>query len=593
MALLGDRRLRLYAVAVAALAAALFATTAQNDFVAIDDRTYILDNDQVQRGLSLEGMAWAFTSHRASNWHPLTWISHMLDASLFGLSPEGPHAVNALLHGLIAGLLVLLLGNLRAGAWAAGVTGLLFALHPLRVESVAWAAERKDLLASLFTVLTLIAWLRWVHRPSIGRKMAVLACYGLALMSKPTPVTLPLLLLLLDVWPLRRWRLVDIGADGALPAPEAARAGTVIPAGWGGLRQRLLEKVPLFAMAAAAAGATLWAQSAGGAVIDALRLSLPVRLGNALLSLQAYLGKTVWPSDLALPYPHRWIGAATNPMSLFWGPVVVAFVVLFVLSWGTWAVRRSHPHWIVGWAWYAITLLPMIGIVQVGVQSMADRYTYWAMIGPVWAVAIALDRSLGDRQRPRQVASVAVVAVAVALAIVSWQQIGRWRDSETLFAHSLQVTERNRVALVNYGVALADQGRWKEAETFYARAIDLAANDAQAWFNMGNVSKALEDWPTAVGRYERALSIRDPFAAAHMNLGICLMQLGRREAALEQFVAARSEREGWPDARLNEANTLLLLGRADEAEAIYTDLLRRDPDLEAAKIGLSVLRGAR
>jgi hypothetical protein len=328
---------------------AIFSRAGGNAFLLYDDAQYIVLNPRVASGLSLDGVRWAFTSFYAFNWHPLTWISHMLDSSIFGLSPRGPHLVNALLHAANAALLLLVLERMTGALWGAALVAAAFALHPLHVQSVAWAAERKDVLSAFFWIAAMGAWLRYARRPRPGRYLAAAALIALGLLSKPMVVTLPLVLILLDFWPLGRVSLLPTGVPGRVP--------------W---RRVLLEKVPLLALAAVSAALTVLAQAAGGAIHR--EISLLLRLENALLSLVAYLGKTLWPVGLAVFYPHPADGIAG------W-QVAGATLLLSAITVAAARDIRRAPWALVGWGWYLVALLPVLGIVQVGGQGLADRYT--------------------------------------------------------------------------------------------------------------------------------------------------------------------------------------------------------------------------
>jgi hypothetical protein len=395
---------------------------------------------------------WAFTSFYAFNWHPLTWISHMLDSSLFGLSPRGPHLVNAVIHAANAALLFLVLEGMTGVLWGAAFVAAGFALHPLHIESVAWAAERKDVLSAFFWIATMGAWLRYARRPRPGRWFAAAALFVLGLLSKPMVATLPLILVMLDFWPLGRVGLAQAASPGRMP--------------W---RGALREKMPLLAMAGVGAVLTVLAQSAGGAIRGEIPLLL--RLENALVSLVSYLGKTIWPVDLAVFYPHP---LAAIPS---WKAAGSAFLVAAITVTAARGARRA-PWAAVGWSWYVVSLLPVLGIVQVGNQGLADRYTYLPLIGIFLAAAWgggSLTRRLAGGWRAS--AAAACCALLAAWAAGTWLQLGSWKDDVALFTRALEVTPDNAHAPYNLGRGLLQRGRRAEALVQLERSVALNPRD--------------------------------------------------------------------------------------------------------------------
>ena len=509
-----------------ALTLLLFARSCGNGFVNYDDPDYVTANPRVQAGLSLEGIGWAFTSGAASNWHPLTWISHQLDVTLFGLNPRGHHAASVFLHALNAVLAFLAFRRLTGAAGASLLCAALFAWHPLRVESVSWVAERKDVLSGCFWFLTLWCYAVYAERRRPGGAgagrwyAATLVSFALGLMAKPMLVTLPCVLLLLDGWPLRR-------------------AGVLRD--WLPL---VREKLPFFALVAASAYVTYRVQQAGGSVSAALDLG--DRLANALVAVARYLGKVLLPVELAVLYPHP----GTWPP----GRVLAAGALVTGLSLvALWQLRR-RPWIAVGWAWFLGALVPVIGIVQVGVQSMADRYTYLTVPGLQLAVVWTLRELL-----PRRAAAVFAGVALAAAAVLTWRQQGVWRDSDTLFTHALAVTERNYVAHDNRGLHRHGQGR---------------------------VDEALAD-------YRASLAIHPGYLNAHNNLGHALARLGRPAEALPHYRAALAAQPAHPEVRNNLANALSDLGQLDEAMEHYAFVLARDPDHVNALNGSAVVLALR
>ena len=488
-------------------------------FVNFDDDLYVTANQQVRRGLTPEGIAWAFSAWDYIYWHPLAFLSHMLDVSLFGLDAGFHHLTSALLHAASSALLLLALFRMTGALWRSGAVAALFALHPLRVESVAWVAERKDVLSGLFCILTLIAYERWARRS--GPRWAWLLCGALGLMSKPMLVTLPFVLMLVDEWPLRR----------AEP-----------------LWRRTIEKAPLFAMAMGVSIVTYFGQVKFGAAREMAHVPIATRLANAAVSYIHYLAKTFWPNPLAVFYPYRedipWVWALSSALALA------------VLSAGALWMRTRRPYLFTGWFWFVGMLVPTIGIVQVGAQSMADRCSYLASIGLFTALvwwAAELPWS------PRAMGAVSGV-VLTAFAAVSWIQIGYWRDGATLFAHAVEVTRDNALAQHNLGFALAERG----------------------------------DHQAAIPHLREAVRLKPEYFQGSYNLGRSLAALGRRDEALAAFDRAVEQKPDYAEAQYARATTLTQLGRAREAEAAWRTALAMPLDPAYAAEGhnsLGILLG--
>jgi tetratricopeptide (TPR) repeat protein len=520
----------------------LFARSLGHDFVNYDDPDYVTANPHVRAGLGWDGLRWALTSGEASNWHPLTWLSHQFDATLFGDRPRGHHATSVTWHALTAALAFLALRRLTGACWTSAFCAAWFAWHPLRVESVSWVAERKDVLSGFWWWAVLWLYAGYVERRRAGaggaavRYGLALAAFALGLMAKPMLVTLPCVLLLLDGWPLRRVALPGLAPAGEVAVPARGPAGT-----WRGV---LLEKVPFFALVVASAVVTYRVQQAGGSVSAALGLG--DRLGNAVIAVVRYLGKFVLPVDLAVLYPHpgSWPGRQ----------VIAALVVIVVLSAvAAWQLRR-RPWVAVGWCWFLGTLVPVIGIVQVGLQAMADRYTYLTLIG-VQVALLWTVRDLVTTPGGRRLAVATGVAVLAALAALTWRQQGVWRDSDTLFTHALAVTERNYVAHDNRGLHRFKQGR---------------------------IDEALAD-------YRAALAINPAYLNANNNLGHALAQLGRPAEAVPFYRRALQAQPGQVEVRNNLANALSDTGQLAEAMEHYAFVLARNPDHANALNGSGVV----
>jgi len=573
-----------------ALVFVVFGQTIHFHFLNFDDQDYIYDNPVVLKGLTAGGIGWAFTHAHADNWHPLTTILHMLDCQVYGLWAGGHHLTNVVLHSACAVLLFLMLLDMTRALWRGAFVAALFAIHPLRVESVAWVSELKDVLSGLFFMLTLWAYARYARGPrSRARYAAVVLCLALGLLSKPMLVTVPFVLLLLDYWPLGRLRTVS-----QLP----------------GL---LTEKLPLFALCVLSSIATIIAQRQ--AIAPDSKLALSSRLGNALVACVVYLEKLVWPSGLAALYPFP-----TN------GPegweVIDAILILAALSAGAWLLRRKKPYLLGGWLWYLGMLAPVIGIVQVGPQAYADRYTYLPQIGLCIAATWAAADWAGERRARRAGLGAVALAILCALLVASWRQTTYWRDSETLWTHALECTENNWIAHGNLGLALYDtgrvdqaiaqygddlainpadekvhsnlgnalarEGRIGDALAEYREALRLNPDDAEARYNLGSTLCRQGRMDDGIAEYREALRINPAYAEAHGNLGTALLQERRIEEAISEYREAIRIDPGYADAHSNLGVALLQQGRTEEAIAEYREALRINPAYADAQCNLGL-----
>lgn len=520
----------LLAVAVlVALVAAVYFPAVHHAFLHWDDDLYVFENPHVLTGLTAGNVAWAF-GLRSATWQPLTWLSYMTDASLFGTGPRGFHTVNALLHALAAVLLFLALRRVMeirfpSATTACFLVAALFAVHPLNVEPVAWVAGRKDLLAAIFWFTAVLLYARYVERPATGRFAAVLVAFAGGLMSKPVVMTLPVVLLVLDAWPLRR----------AEP--------------W---RRRLFEKLPLFALSIASLVLTFLAQRQAGAVVSLEKSSTGDRLANALLSYLLYLRDAVWPLRLAAFYPRELVPVLLAVAS----GVLLAAVTLFLIR-----QRVRRPHLLAGWLWFLVALLPMSGLVQIGSHARADRFTYIPLVGIFLAVAWTL-RAYLDRRAVR----IAAAVVLVLLAAVAHRQARLWRDDATLFGHALHVTRENYLAHMKLGNALADAGKPEEAVAHFRKVVVLRPRYLDGWYNYATVLNALGRRAEAIETYEKALSLlpgdatlRRGLARAWNNRGVDAGRAGQLEEALRCFEeAVRIEpTDGEAQGNLQRARTAL------------------------------------
>jgi len=617
-------------LSISVLTSLVYFQTFGYGYVYYDDDRYVYDNPMVKAGISGQSLAWAFTTFYFANWHPLTWISYLLDYQLFGLNAGAEHAVNVVLHlGAITFLFLALLVMTRQ-PFRSGLVAAIFALHPLHVESVAWIAERKDVLSTFFQMLTLLLYARYAEKPVLKRYAAMALAFALSLLAKPMAVTLPLVLLLLDVWPLHRVKF------------ETWREN---------LPRLLLEKTPLLAMSAIASVLTFMAQRSGGAVVSLVGMPFSERLANALTAYVGYIGKTFWPVDLAVLYPLR----TATPAS-----VAAAILILIAITALAVATFQSRPYFLTGWLWYLGMLVPVIGLVQVGRQSMADRYTYMPLVGLSIALVWLLAEEVERRPSLRQAAAAVAFLVLAILAVGAYHQAGFWKDSETLFRHTLAVTRDNSIIENNLGVVIQREGRLDEAGALYRQALAVAPDYTEAQTNLGVVLAGQGKHDEAIKLYRQALTTDPNYADAHANLGhehlmrgqvaeafaqlsealrikpdsaepqadmgfalaaegrfeearqhlqesvrlqpnkaetqsnfcFVLQRLGRMDQAVAACQEALKLKPDFPDARFNLGNALAAQGKTDAAAAEFSRLLEANPNHAAARAALAELRKA-
>ena len=590
----------LLAVLLATSVLVAYAGVRQHDFVNFDDPEYVVQNRHVTSGLTFANVAWSLTAVHSANWHPLTWMSHMLDCSLHGLDPGGHHVTNVLLHALATVLLFFALRTMTGAPGRSAFVAALFALHPRNVESVAWISERKDVLSAVFWTGAMWAHAAYAQRSTLPRYLAVALLLGLGLLAKPMVVTLPAALLLLDLWPLRRVRLAGIGDDATTdvrtPAPLAVPAV-------------VREYAPLFAIALAAAIVTFLAQRSSGAVATLTALPLGFRLQNAVVTYAGYLWSLLWPTQLAVFYPYRTLPVAE---------VSAALALLVALSVLAWRTRRTRPYLLVGWLWYLGTLVPVIGIVKAGDQAMADRFTYLPAIGiflaATWAIADAASRD----PRTRRALVPAAVLVAIACLLTTRRQVEHWRDSVTLFRHALAVTSRNHLAELNLaaalvergdvaagleharaaqalrpddvkvlatlGTALARSGHGDEAESAYRRALQSDPDSVLAWLGMAVLHAERQQWADAERAYAEVLRREPEHAKAHAGLGFVLSAQARHADAIVQYRAAIVADEKLLQAYNGLALALEATGQTDEALRVLESALQHAPDEQRLRV---------
>jgi Flp pilus assembly protein TadD len=538
-------------------------------FISYDDNLYITENHTVQQGLTWSGFAWAFTTLHAANWHPLTWLSLMLDVQLFGLRPGALHMVNVLFHAVSAVLLFVILTRTSGARWRSAFVAALFALHPVHVESVAWVAERKDVLSVFFGLLTILAYVRYAERPALSRYLWAILFFILSLLSKPMLVTMPFLLLLLDYWPLCR-----ISGSFMTGYGDAHSGPAVIP-----MRRALLEKVPLLALSALSSIVTVVAQKRGDA-ID-LSLGLGVRLANAAVGYVRYLGKTFWPGSFAIFYPHP---GSSLPA---WQAVGAFSLILLITALVVLRLKRS-PWLAVGWFWFVGTLIPVIGLVQVGAQSIADRYTYFPLIGIFIMVAWEVPDLLKGARLGSRTLGIASVLVIAVLAGFTWRQLGFWRSNETLFRHAISVTDNNCVALASLAEALLRKGDTGDAYGYLHKTLQLCPKDEQSWYNLGVLQKDRGELPEAEYSFREALRIKPKYTMALSNLCAVYLASGRIPEAIDALLEATRLA---PDDALIQFNLGSVYGKAGrfaEATDAYRKAVQLKPDYAEAWNNLGI-----
>jgi len=566
------RREALICLVLIAVTLVVYGQVKDHEFINYDDNVYVTDNQYVQKGLTGASLYWAFINIEAGNWHPLSWLSHMLDFELYGLNPRGHHLTNVLFHLANSILLFVALRWMTAAVWRSGLVAALFALHPLHVESVAWVAERKDLLSTFFWMLTILAYINYVKRSEVKKYLLVLVLFSLSLMAKPMVVTLPFVLLLLDYWPLNRLRFQpQLAKDRSSKTSTSSEHSQLL--------KLISEKAPLFVLSGIASIIAFLAQQRAGALSEIETVPLTWRIANGLVSYTSYLGKMVWPKGLAVFYPHP-----MNTLSSW--DIALASLLLVVVSVGVIKFAERYQYGLVGWFWYLGTLVPVIGLIQVGEQGMAERYTYVPLIGIfiilAWGVT---DLCKGNRYK-RTSASVVAIIIVAALTVCTWQQVRYWKNSVELFRHTLKVTAGNYVAHYTLGNALAMQGSLLEAMHHYREALRIKPNYAVAHHNLGNALTMKGDLGQAISHYKVALKIRPQYADAHRNLGVALDRQGKHEEAMHHYREALRINPDDAQSHNNLGVALAEQGKLGEATDHFLEALEIDPSNIEAKRNL-------
>ena len=596
-----------FVVALIALNVFIYEPVRHYDFVAYDDPAYVSENPNISRGLTWPAVIWAFTAEHAGYWIPLTWLSYMADVQIAGMNAGSQHLTNLILHVANSLLLFLLLLRMTGALGKSAFVAALFAVHPLHVESVAWITERKDVLSTCFLMLTLWAYVSYVRRPGVGRYVVVLLWFTLGLLAKPMLVTVPFLLLLLDVWPLQRWAL----STGTAVRPKTVSPRERRPAAW----LLVWEKVPLLILAAAASIVTMQAQRNAVTGLDLYPLGL--RVGNALVAYLAYIGKMFWPAGLAVLYPY--------PSSLPGWKVAGSAVILAGIAVVVMRSARRYPYLAIGWLWYLGTLVPVIGLVQVGVQSMADRFTYIPLIGIFIILAWGIPEMLNRRPVRQRVIPVVAALAILALTITARGQVRYWQDSVSLWTHTIEVTMDTDQyhAHMALGRVLRGQGRLDESFRHFSEAMRLKPDSAEAKHGLGQVladqgkigeafallSEAVRLQPDlaearndlclalmlqgnageAVGHCTEAVRLRPDSAEARNNLGMVLSSQGRSGEAVLSFAEALRLKPDFAQAHVNLGAALASQGKVEEAIAQYAEALRINPSLANVHNNLGAL----
>ena len=564
----------------------VFGQTLSHEFVNFDDHVYVYENPVITGGLTLPGIVAAFTHSHARNWHPLTTISHMLDCQLFGLNAGGHHFTNVFLHTIAVVLLFLVLRQMTGGPsrtgslWPSAFVAALFAIHPLHVESVAWISERKDVLSGVFFMLTLSAYVRYARQPSVARYIMMSILFACGLMSKPMLVTLPLVLLVLDYWPLGRgWGMEISGERSEVRRERSVVSGqwSVVSRRWSVVRGLVVEKIPLFALSTASCLATLLVQRQAAGSID--QLPFAWRVNNAIVTCVAYIWQMLWPVKLAVFYPHP------DNRLLLW-QIFLALALLIAITVAVIALRQKRPYLITGWLWYLGMLVPVIGLVQVGEQARADRYTYLPQVGLYLALTWTIVDLSASWRRRQEILGVAAATLITALTWRAWIQASYWKNSETLWTHTLAVTSDNDVAHNNLGFIFLRRGDLDEAISHFQTALNIRANNPQTHYNLGSalvhnnlgnalVRKKLVD--EAITHYEKAVELRPDYADGHYNLGSALLQEGRIDEAIAHWQKTVSIQPNDAEAHTTLGDALLRKGEIGEAITHYEKALEIAP----------------
>jgi protein O-mannosyl-transferase len=550
-----DRQGAILSLVLAVAVLAVYWQVGQFGFIGYDDPEFVLNNPHIRQGLTPAAIAWAFTTGYAANWFPVTWLSYLLGVNLYGLAPGWHHLTNVFLHALNSVLLFALLRRMTGARWPSFFAALLFAVHPLHVEAVAWIAERRELLSGLFWFLSILAWLRYIERSTLASYLLLLGAFACGLMSKPDIVALPFALLLLDYWPLGRWKTT------------AARS-------------LILEKLPLVALSAASCAVTLLVQQGGGATASLAEVPFRFRLENAVVSYAAYVWQFFWPARLAVLYPYD---SNLPAWQVAGAAAALAAITALAVVW-----RRRRPYLFTGWFWFAGILVPTIGLVQVGVQARADRYMYIPMIGLSLAAVWSAAELAARRPAVRSLAVAAGVSACCVYGVAAWSTAAYWRDTVDLFRHTVAVTTDNWAALTTLSQALLSANRAEEAMPYVTEALGLRPNLAEAHINYGSVLRQRGELDAAAAEYRRALASDPNNPDAREGLGIVSSEKGDAAGALANLTAAEKSRPDDPDMHYNLGRVYGLSGRFDRAAAEFAETVRLEPASASAHYNLGI-----
>ncbi len=542
-----------------------------NEFIRFDDHLYIVDNQHVKSGLTWQGLAWAFTSTHAYNWHPLTWISHMLDSEFHGSAPGGHHFTNVIFHAANAILLFLVIRRLTGALWPSAFVAAVFALHPLHVESVAWASERKDVLSTFFWFLTTWAYARYVARPVLVRYLLIILFFALGLLAKQMLVTLPFVLLLLDYWPLKRFTLKAGSLSGSPPAAASVS-----------IQRCILEKLPLFVLSVVASVVVFLAQEGTVVMKSLIEHPLSSRLANALAAYVTYIGKMFWPAHLAIFYPH--LGGKL----LAWQVTAAVLLLTAITALVIWKCWR-YPYLAVGWFWYLGTLVPVIGLVQVGNQALADRYTYIPLTGLFIIVAWGIPDLLARLRYRKLIFSLSAALLLSILAVLTRGQVTHWRNDATVLKHATQAVRNNWWAQHAFARILHGEGNLDQAIDYYIKSLQSEPRNSFALNNLGLALVEKREFDKAVVCFTKALKLRPDRFEVHMHLGAALAEKGEPNKAIAQLKQALQIN---PDAYRVHHNLGVLFteqNNFEQAAVHFKEVLRIDPNHLDARINLGLL----
>jgi len=550
------RHVVLISATLVAITLAVYMQLGNHEFISYDDPSYVTDNLHVSSGITGENVIWAFTSFDEANWHPVTWLSHMTDVQLYGMNPRGHHLTSLVIHSITSLLLLYLLLRCTGSLWQSSLVAALFALHPLHVESVAWVAERKDVLSAFFWFLTLLLYAEYVAKRKQVLYVWALFSFVLGLMSKPMIVTLPIVMLLMDFWPLKRYWLEN---------QEQGQRKLL-----GKVMALINEKIPFFACSLISGVITIYAQHTGGTTLGLDEMPFIARIQNALIVYVTYIIKTFWPHDLAVLYPIQ----TSFPL---W-QVIVSLCVLLLISAAAIKLGRRFSYLPMGWFWFIITLLPVIGLLQVGRQSMADRYTYIPVIGLFIMVAWGIpDLIRGLQYRERILALLASVAIVSSITL-TLRQLDHWRNSISLYRHTLQVTSNNCIIHNNLGVSFLKENDLDAAIREFMEAIAIQPNYIEARLNLGMAHSNKGNLDAAIKEFKEALAINPVSAEAYFNLGTVLLIKGDLDAAINEFKEALAINPVYMDSHNNLGAAFVRKGNLDAAIEEYQLALRIDPN---------------